>query len=97
MVLPYCVYVLYSKKDGLLYHGFTTNLEKRVIDHNLGRTISTSKRRPLQLIYCEFFLYKSDAVRREKYFKTSQGKRMLKLIMRRTLSKLGYKHVIIGN
>ncbi len=95
MVLPYCVYVLYSKKDGLLYHGFTTHLKNRLIDHNRGKTKNTSKRRPLQLIFCEFFLHKSDAQRREKYFKTAQGKRMLKLILRKTYAQVNYKRETI--
>ena len=90
MVLPYCVYVLQSERDLRLYHGYTTNLQNRLIDHNQGKTDSTSKRRPLKLIYCEFFLSKRDAKRREKYFKTSQGKRMLKLLLRCTLKEINY-------
>ncbi len=90
MILPFCVYVLQSQKDLLLYHGFTTNIEKRIRDHNAGGTISTSKRRPLKLIYCELFLSKDDALRKESYFKTSVGKRMLKLVLRDTLTKINY-------
>ncbi|NAS10757.1 GIY-YIG nuclease family protein [Flavobacteriaceae bacterium R33] len=90
MILPYCVYVLQSEKDLLLYHGYTTNLHNRIINHNRGGTKSTSRRRPLKLIYCEFFLSKKDAKRREMYFKTSQGKRMLKLVLKRTLKEINY-------
>ena len=90
MVLPFCVYVLQSERDLLLYHGYTTNLVHRLIDHNNGKNISTAKRRPLNLIYCEFFINKSDAKRREKYFKTAQGKRMLKLLLCETLKRLNY-------
>ncbi|AVI52342.1 excinuclease ABC subunit C [Pukyongia salina] len=90
MVLPYCVYVLQSERDLLLYHGFTTNLQKRLIDHNKGGTISTAKRRPLKLVYCEFFFSRVDAIRREKYFKTTAGKRMLKLMLRDTLLQIKY-------
>jgi putative endonuclease len=90
MILPYCVYVLQSQKDLLLYHGFTTNIERRITEHNSGKTISTSKRKPLNLVYCELFISKKDAIRREKYFKTTQGKRMLKLMLRDTLVKINY-------
>lgn len=90
MVLPYFIYVLQSQRDLLLYHGYTTNLEHRLIDYNKGKTTSTAKRRPLKLVYCEFFINKSDAKRREKYFKTTQGKRMLKLIIRHTLKQINY-------
>ncbi|WP_367180444.1 GIY-YIG nuclease family protein [uncultured Muriicola sp.] len=90
MILPYCVYVLQSEKDLLLYHGYTTKLEQRLKNHNAGKTKSTSKRRPLRLIFCEYYLSKQDAQRREKYFKTNQGKRMLKLILRNTLRVIQY-------
>ena len=90
MILPYCVYVLQSQRDLLLYHGFTTNLEQRIRNHNAGKTISTSKRMPLRLIFCEYYLSRKDAMRREKYFKTTQGKRMLRLMLRNTLKEIRY-------
>lgn len=90
MVLPYCVYVLLSEKDRLFYIGFTTNIHARIRNHNLGGTKSTAKRMPLRLIYCEFFISKKDAMRREAYFKTNMGKRMLKLALRKTLQEIGY-------
>ncbi|MBT8258759.1 MAG: GIY-YIG nuclease family protein [Bacteroidia bacterium] len=77
----------------LLYHGFTTDLKKRLEDHNSGKTISTSKRIPMKLVFCEFFMNKKDAMRREKYFKTSQGKRMLKLMLRITLKEIDYPNL----
>ncbi len=30
----YFVYVIRSKKDGLLYTGFTDNLERRLLEHS---------------------------------------------------------------
>jgi len=86
--LNYCTYVLYSLKDHKLYIGYTTNLEKRVANHNAGGTISTAPRQPLKLIFCEYYLSKQDSMRREKYFKTSAGKKGLKLMLRETLAEL---------
>jgi putative endonuclease len=90
MILPYCVYVLQSQKDLLFYHGFTTNIKRRIEEHNAGKTNSTAKRKPLKLVYCELFISRKDAIRREKYFKSTQGKRMLKLLLRDTLAKINY-------
>ena len=84
--LNYCVYVLYSLRDFKMYIGYTTNLEKRLEDHNAGKTTSTAPRRPLKLIFCEYYLSKQDAMRREKYFKTTAGKKGLKLMLRETLN-----------
>ena len=84
--LPYCVYVLRSQRDGDLYIGYTTDLARRLDEHAKGKNRSTAPRRPLNLIFCEFYLSAEDAQRREGYLKTSAGKRGLKLILRNTLA-----------
>jgi len=93
MILPYCVYILFSERDHKLYIGYSTNLKARIKDHNQGGTTSTSKRRPLRLIYCEYHLSRSDAMGREKYFKTTAGKKALKLMLRQTLKRKSYQHI----
>jgi putative endonuclease len=91
MPLPYCVYILFSRKDLLLYTGFTTNIDERIKNHNEGKTKSTAPRRPLELVFCEFYLFESDARKREMYFKTTAGKKAVKLMLGETLLKFGYK------
>jgi predicted GIY-YIG superfamily endonuclease len=54
----------------------------------MGGVPSTRLRRPLKLIYFESYISKSDALRREEYFKTTPGKRALKLMLRKTLNDL---------
>lgn len=92
MQLPFCVYILFSEKDYLLYTGFTANIEKRVIRHNSGGNKSTALRRPLKLIFCEYYLFEEDARKREMYFKTTMGKKAIKLMLAGTLKKMGYKN-----
>ena len=89
-MLGYCVYVLFSEKDRQLYIGYTGNIVRRLAQHNNGDNISTRNRRPLKLIFMESFLYKYDAIERERYFKTSKGKRAIKLMLRDSLIRLGY-------
>ena len=91
MPLPFCVYVLFSENDFMLYTGYTSDLERRVLQHNSGSTKSTANRRPLQLIFCEHYLFEEDARKRELYFKTTMGKKALKLMLSGTLIKLGYR------
>ena len=93
MPLPYCVYILFSKSDKLLYIGYSTNISARVRDHNAGKSKSTMNRRPLELIFCEFYLFEGDARKREKYFKTTSGKKAIKLMLRESLLKMGYKNI----
>ncbi|HEX2867217.1 MAG TPA: GIY-YIG nuclease family protein [Ignavibacteriales bacterium] len=68
------VYVLRSQKDNKRYIGFTDNLERRFSEHNRGIVKSTRSRRPLDLIYFEEFEVKSEAMHREEFFKTGQGR-----------------------
>ena len=72
------VYVLQSEKDKLFYVGYTRGLKNRLQQHNDGKVISTRKRRPLKLVYCEVCLNQKDATHRETYLKSSWGKRYLK-------------------
>jgi putative endonuclease len=72
-------YVLESERDENLYIGTTTNLNQRLKEHNKGYSFSTKFRRPFRLIYVEACLNGQDAARRERYLKTTQGRRFLGL------------------
>lgn len=74
----YYIYILQSKKDNQFYTGYTKNLKVRINEHNLGKVVSTKNRLPLKLIYYEACLNQQDATHREKYLKTSWGKRFVK-------------------
>lgn len=73
------VYVLESLKDGKRYIGYTSNLKRRIEEHEKGLTGSTKFRRPFKLIYFEGCLLEEDAKRREGYLKTSAGRKFLGL------------------
>jgi len=72
------VYILKSKLDNKLYTGFTSNLHNRLTDHQQGNVASTKNRRPLELIYYEAYKEKENALKREKFLKTTKGKLQLK-------------------
>lgn len=75
-------YVLLSERDGKFYTGYTNDIEKRFEEHQNGEVSSTKYRRPLILVYYEVCLNQMDAIRREKYLKTTYGKRYLRNRMR---------------
>lgn len=89
--LQYCVYVLYSLKDNNFYIGYTTNLHERLTSHILGNSQATEFRRPFVLIFCEYYYSMHDATRREKYFKTTVGKKTLKIMLKESLIELNKK------
>jgi putative endonuclease len=72
------VYVLYSESDCGLYIGYSTDLRRRLKEHQAGRAPSTSFRRPWRLAYYEAYVEADDALGREKFLKSGAGRRYLK-------------------
>ena len=72
------VYLLRSLADNNFYTGSTSNLRRRLTEHNQGKNLSTKARVPFKLVYYEAYLVKGDAINREKFLKTTLGKRFIK-------------------
>lgn len=76
--MPFYTYVLQSTVNGHLYKGSTENLHRRLEEHNSGMVDYTSKYRPWKLVYHEQFETRREAILREKFFKSGQGRQWLK-------------------
>ncbi len=64
-----CVYIVRCA-DGTYYTGWTTDLERRLIQHNAGRGGAyTRLRRPVTLVYREEVADRAAALRRERMIK----------------------------
>ncbi len=87
-IFMYYVYVLRSLKDNSLYVGYTTDLKQRFLSHQKGKNFSTKSKLPLELIFYEAYLEKSDAKRRELYLKTTKGKTTLRSMLKDYLRKI---------
>ena len=78
--MEFVVYILYSRKFDNTYVGFTTSLIERFKSHNeLSMKGHTIKFRPWEVMYTEFFDCKTDAIRRENWFKTGIGREFITL------------------
>jgi len=70
--------VIQSINTGILYKGFTTDLEKRLDEHNTGLSNFTSKLIPWKLVLFEEHATKKEALKREKWYKTGVGRDWIK-------------------
>ena len=70
----YCVYVIYSESVNKYYIGQTSNLTRRIEEHNTRNDRYTSNKGPWKLMYFEEFESRSEAMKREKFFKTGKGR-----------------------
>jgi putative endonuclease len=75
------VYILTNKRNGTLYIGVTTNLEKRIEEHRLKiREGFTKKYNLHKLVYYEVHYSIEDAIVREKQLKHYNREWKLRLI-----------------
>ena len=68
----YYVYILLLSNTQL-YTGYTSDLKRRLQEHQHGKSEFTSQRLPVRLIHYEAYSLGSDARRRERFLKTTEG------------------------
>ncbi len=85
----YYVYILLLNNNQL-YTGYSNDLKRRIAEHKSGKVVFTSQRLPVKLIHYEAYILKSDAERRERYLKTTEGKRFLRQQIRDYLASINY-------
>jgi len=80
----YYVYILESiKYKNKYYTGSTSNIVKRINEHNAGRSRSTKPFKPWELVYHEEFPDRGEARKRENQIKRYKGgEAFRKLIMK---------------
>ena len=71
-------YVLKSLIDNTYYYGYTSDIEKRLKYHNSGRSKYTKRKKPWALNYIEEYNSKTEAIKRESFFKSISGYNWLK-------------------
>ena len=77
----YFVYILKSLMAKKTYVGFSENVQKRLQEHNCGKSSFTKIYKPWELVYTEVFDNKNAAINREKYFKSAAGRRRIMKIL----------------
>jgi len=74
----YYVYILEKDIDKTWYIGYTSDLRKRISNHNNGKGGKTTKEgKSWKLIYYEAYLNKGDATGREVFLKSGSGHRFI--------------------
>ena len=77
--LMYFVYSIQSENNTDRYYvGLTSDIKRRLEEHNTGKSVHTNKFRPWKLVTYTFFMDKSRAEKFEAYLKTSSGRAFAK-------------------
>ena len=75
------VYILKSEVDGSFYIGYTSDLAKRLKEHNEGLSVYSSRKKPWIVVYYEKFEVKSEALKREKFLKKQKNREFYTRLM----------------
>jgi len=73
----YFTYILYSSKLNKYYTGQTNDLDKRLEEHNRGKTLFMASGMPWNLVYTREFNSRKEAVRLETAIKKRGASRFL--------------------
>ena len=72
------IYILLNEAKTRTYTGVTDDVENRLKEHNDGRVKSSRPYRPYRVIYSEEFETLIEARQKEKFYKSTTGRRRLK-------------------
>ena len=75
------VYAIVSEFNGFIYVGMCIDLERRLKEHNAGKSKFTKAYLPWKFIYTELVGERINAREREKYLKSGIGKEFLKSLV----------------
>ena len=77
--LSHYVYILQSEADPARYYvGLTTDPDRRVREHNAGKSVHTNKYKPWKLSTCIGFADRAKALQFERYLKSGSGRAFAK-------------------
>ena len=74
-------YIIYSQRIDRYYIGSTDDLQRRLDDHNSGRTPSTRKKGPWMLRWSKEFATRSEALAEEKRLKARKSRAYLEQLI----------------
>ena len=80
--MPSYCYILYSSKLDKYYVGSTTDIERRLAEHNRGKEKFTSTGLPWVLVYKEAFEVLQQARQRELCIKKMKSRKYIETLIR---------------
>ena len=77
-LIMYYVYILLNEAKNRTYTGVAKDVSERLAEHNAGKVKSSRPYRPYIIIHTESFSTLREARQKEKFYKSTTGRRRLK-------------------
>ena len=75
----YYTYIIFSPNHSEIYIGQTSKLKERISEHNEGKSSSTKRYIPWELVHYEQFKTRAEAMGREKELKSHKGRDFIRM------------------
>ena len=75
--MTFTTYVLYSKTFDKIYIGHSSDIQRRITEHNTGESRYAKRYAPWELVYSEEFPTRAEAMKREKELKSQKGREFI--------------------
>ncbi|KXK09332.1 MAG: GIY-YIG nuclease superfamily protein [Microgenomates bacterium OLB23] len=75
------VYIIKPRRNNRYYVGSTGDIERRVLEHNEGKSLATKYARPWELMFTHKFSSTHEAQRIERKLKSFKSRRILDKIV----------------
>ncbi len=85
----YYLYILKSEVGNKIYIGSTSNIKRRLHEHNKGGTQSTRRFKPWYLLYSEEYKTKTEAIKRERQLKKWKNRQRIEKLVEKEHSSVG--------
>jgi putative endonuclease len=82
-VTIYYTYIIKSRVKNKTYTGFTSDINRRLEEHNRGKVRSSKAYKPYDILQVEEFKTAKEAKQREAFYKTSSGRKEIKEVLAR--------------
>ena len=79
--MKFYVYILFSQKLNRYYIGYTSELSKRLQEHNSGKSSFTSKADDWNILYTEEFDARGEAHKRELEIKNKKSRKYIEWLI----------------
>jgi putative endonuclease len=79
--MQFYVYILYSLQLDQYYIGHTHDKDSRLFRHNHSGSRSTKKANDWKMVHAEYFLTRSEAMKRESEIKRKKSRKFIKILI----------------
>jgi len=79
--MNFFVYIIFSSSLNKFYVGYTTDIQKRLLEHNSGISVFTARANDWELKYCKTYNTREEAMKKEQEIKRKKSRKYIEWLI----------------